>query len=162
MPSAFVIGMTTPVASSQNSRSADFQACFESLEHIRVFVGQAAQDFGLNDAAVYAVQLAVDEACTNIIEHAYGGECEQQIHCTCEDQSQGLKIVLCDCGEPFDPSSVPEPDFNSKLEDRQIGGLGLYFMHRMMDEVHFEFIPHECNGNGCNQLTMIKHKEPQP
>ena len=62
-------------------------------------------------------------------------------------------VTLRDHGRRFDPASVPEPDLHSDLEDRDIGGLGLYFVRKLMDEVCFEFIP----GSG-NLVTMVKRK----
>ncbi len=69
---------------SQSMRSVILTAQFENLELVREFVGDAATDSGLKPSAVYAVQLAVDEAFSNIIEHAYGGECLENVQCSCE------------------------------------------------------------------------------
>jgi anti-sigma regulatory factor (Ser/Thr protein kinase) len=63
-------------------------------------------------------------------------------------------VALRDYGHPFDPSRVPEPDINAGLEERKAGGLGLYLIRKLMDEVHFEFTP-----DSGNVLTMVKHKE---
>jgi len=96
--------------------------------------------------------LALDEACTNIIEHAYGGEGHGDITCTCVINSAGLTIVLRDHGRPFDPASTQEPNLHTNLENREVGGLGVYFIYTLMDEVHFEFTP-----DAGNVLTMVKH-----
>jgi anti-sigma regulatory factor (Ser/Thr protein kinase) len=134
-------------------------AQFESLESVREFVGAQAEVCGLDAKAVYQVQMAVDEAFTNIVEHAYGGQnIENGIECTCQTSEEGLVITLEDCGVPFDPSRVPEPDLTSDLKDRKVGGLGLFFMHKLMDEVSFTFVPGGCGGNGCNILRMVKRK----
>jgi serine/threonine-protein kinase RsbW len=136
-----------------------YPAQFENLDHVREFVGGAAQKCGLDASAIYAVQLAVDEAFSNIIEHAYGGECLNQIECKCQIASSGLTITLRDCGAPFDPNVVPEPDLEAELEKRDIGGLGLYFIRQLMDEVDFSFMPDPETGRRCNVLRMQKHKE---
>ncbi|GAB4537387.1 MAG: hypothetical protein Kow0063_24100 [Anaerolineae bacterium] len=107
--------------------------------------------------AIYAVEMAVDEACTNIIEHAYGGEGRGDIECTCEVNCDKLVVTLRDYGRSFNPSSVPEPDIQAALEDRQEGGLGVYLIRKLMDEVHFEFTP-----DAGNILTMVKRKETPP
>jgi len=130
-----------------------FPGRFESLEKISDFVAKAAKTAGLDDAGVYAVQLAVDEACTNIIEHAYKGEDKGNIHCSCETIDDGIKVVLRDNGCSFDPEQVPEPVINVPLKDLKPRGLGMFLMHKMMDEVHFEF-----TSNSGNILTMVKHK----
>ena len=130
---------------------------FENLSQIGAFVVQAANLAGLDDQAVYAVEMAVDEACTNIIEHAYGGEGRGDIECTCRINNNGLTVTLRDYGCPFDPTSVPEPDLYANLDNRKEGGLGLYFIRQLMDEVRFEFTP-----DTGNVLTMVKHRENTP
>ncbi len=128
-----------------------FPGQFDSLALISEFVTRAAKAAGLDARAVYAVQTAVDEACSNIIEHAYGGEGRGTIECTCRINDDGLTVILRDHGRPFDPTSVPEPHLHASLEDRDRGCLGLYFMRRLMDEIHFEFTP-----DSGNVLTMVK------
>ena len=134
-----------------------FPGRFDSLAAISEFVSRAAEAAGLDERAVYAVQMATDEACSNIIKHAYGGEGRGAIECTCRVDDDRLIVMLRDHGRPFDPASVPKPDLNSDLEDRDIGGLGLYFVHKLMDEVCFEFTP----GSG-NLLTMVIRRETAP
>ncbi len=133
-------------------------AQFESLDVARQFVAKLAEEYGLGPSAIYAVQMAVDEAVTNIIEHAYGGECQEKIECTCQITGEGLVITLRDCGKPFKPEEIPDPDLTSDLEDRQVGGLGLYFMHQLMDEVDFSFDTSP-ERKHCNILRMVKRKE---
>jgi len=142
------------------SQSTAFPARFSDLDQVRDFVGQAAEASGLDPEAVYQVQLAVDEAFTNIVEHAYGGECDKEILCTCQILANGLSITLRDCGQAFDPTRVPDPDLEADLEERRIGGLGLFFIHQMMDEVEFAFTSE--NGQKCNVLKMVKYKENEP
>ncbi len=135
-------------------RTAIFPARFDQLDAIRSFAAQAARDAGMDDSQIYAVELAMDEACTNIIEHAYKGKDGEDIECTCDTDKATLTIVIRDHGKPFDPSSVSEPDLESDLETRQIGGLGIYLIKNLMDEVKFEPM-----GESGNVLTMVKrHK----
>jgi sigma-B regulation protein RsbU (phosphoserine phosphatase) len=132
-------------------RTAIFPAKFEQLDAIREFAAQAARDGGMNDSDVYSVELAVDEACSNIIEHAYGSNQDGDIECTCESDGAALTVVLRDHGKAFDPSIVPEPDLKSGIEDRRVGGLGIYMIKQVMDEVHFDPL-----GEAGNLLTMVK------
>ena len=136
-----------------------YLARFENLDRIREFVGQAARSCGLDATAVYQVQLAADEAFTNIVEHAYGGECDEKIQCTCQISDEGLGITLRDCGQVFDPTQVPDPDLKATLQERQIGGLGVYFIRQLMDEVEFKFTVLPDTGQACNLLRMFKRKE---
>jgi len=126
---------------------------FNSLAAISEFATRAAEAAGLDPRAVYAVQMAVDEACSNIIEHAYGGEGRGAIECTCRINDDGLTVIIRNHGRPFDPTIVPQPDLHASLEDRKEGGLGLYFIRQLMDEVRFEFTP-----DSGNVLTIVKRK----
>jgi len=146
-------------SSSQNSRRKTYPARFIELDQVRGFVGKAAHDCGLKASAVYQVQLAVDEAFTNIIEHAYGGESNEEIDVTCVISGSGLTITLRDCGKTFCPEDVHDPDVEAELNDRQVGGLGLYFIRRLMDEVEFTFDQDIYEKSGCNFLRMVKLKE---
>lgn len=110
---------------------------------------------GLDDEAVYAVELSVDEACTNIIEHAYGGEGKGEIEITCEITRSGLVVTVHDHGKSFDPASVPLPNAHVPLEELKVRGVGLFLMKKMMDEVTFDFA-----AERGNFLKMVK-KKPQ-
>ena len=135
--------------------TATFPARYDSLAKIGEFVIRASRAAGLDSSAIYAVQLAVDEACTNIIEHAYGGEGKGDIECTCTESDDALTIRFHDQGHPFHPEQIPEPDLGADLAERTPGGLGLYFIHKLMNEVHFSFSP-----DGGNTLSMVKWKQP--
>jgi serine/threonine-protein kinase RsbW len=135
------------------SETRTFPGRFDSLGAICKFVTRMAQAAGLAPQAVYAVQVAVDEACSNIVEHAYGGEGRGPIECTCHVYDDRLIVTLHDYGCPFDPAQIPHPDLKASLQDRNAGGLGVYFMQQLMDHVHFESVP----GTG-NTLTLIKCK----
>jgi serine/threonine-protein kinase RsbW len=128
-----------------------FDANFDNLDVIREFVGEAASQVGFSDKEVYSIQLAADEAGSNIIEHAYAGVKDGKIEIECSSFEGGLKIVMRDRGKSFNPSSVPEPNVNADLSERKIGGLGMYLMRKLMDEVSYESSPET-----GNILTMIK------
>ena len=133
--------------------TAKFPGRYKSLAKISDFVMKAAQKAKLDDSDIYAVQLAVDEACSNIIEHAYGGEGSGEIHCTCTASQNGLTVVLRDRGRPFNPENIPEPRFDVSISDLKPRGAGLFLMRKLMDEVYFDFSPET-----GNTLTMVKHK----
>ncbi|MGD8751845.1 MAG: ATP-binding protein [Anaerolineales bacterium] len=126
---------------------------YENLARIEKFFAEAATKAGLDSASIYAVKLAVDEACTNIIEHAYGGEDRGKIQCSYEIMEDGLRIILRDWGDSFDPSKVPEPDFSVPIEELKPRGAGVFLMKKLMDEVQFDFTTEE-----ANVLQMVKRK----
>ncbi|MDD5591389.1 MAG: ATP-binding protein [Dehalococcoidales bacterium] len=122
----------------------------ENLPVIAKFVDEVLGRFGADTASVYRVQLAVDEACTNVIKYAYG-EKTGLIRLEMELIGDNLVVTVNDKGRPFDPDSIPLPDLAADLEKRRIGGLGVYFMKRLMDEVSYSF-----DSVAGNRLTMRK------
>ena len=131
----------------------NFPGRYENVVDICDFVMGIAQLSGFTAKDKYKIQLSVDEACSNIIEHAYGGEGLGEIQCTCEVDEEALTIVLHDHGHPFDPSLVPEVEIKTCINDVKSGGAGLYLMRKLMDTVCFEF-----NQKDGNVLTMVKHR----
>lgn len=134
-------------------QSVRFAAKFEFLDEIREFVGDIARKGGFGDKDVYNIQLATDEAASNIIEHAYEGVTNGVLDLSCGMDGDVIKIVLIDYGEPFDPSAVPMPDLKADLSERKIGGLGIFLMRKLMDEVSYD-----PRADKSNVLTMTKRK----
>jgi serine/threonine-protein kinase RsbW len=134
-------------------QSVQFSAKFEFLDEIREFVGDIARAGGFSDKDVYNIQLAADEAASNIIEHAYLGVSNGILELSCEVRGEIITIIMVDHGESFDPSAIPLPDLKADLADRKIGGLGIFLMRKLMDEVHYE-----TRSNRSNVLTMTKRK----
>jgi serine/threonine-protein kinase RsbW len=134
-------------------KSMQFAAKFEYLDEIREFVGDIARKGGFSDKDVYNIQLATDEAASNIIEHAYENVPDGILELSCGVNKDVITIILVDRGESFDPSEVPLPDLKADLSDRKIGGLGIFLMRKLMDEVTYE-----PRLDKSNVLTMIKRK----
>ncbi len=130
-----------------------FPANFNFLDDIREFVAQTAREGGFNEKEIYSLQLAADEAATNIIEHAYAGISDADFDVTCDMRGDTLTITMRDTGKPFNPSNVRQPNLKADLSERQIGGLGVYLMRKLMDEVHYI-----SNSKTGNLLTMTKRR----
>ena len=126
---------------------------FKSLAAISDFVVEQASRANFTPKDIYAIQTAVDEACSNIIDHAYGGENLGYIEINIDQLESGIKITIVDDGKPFDPEEVPFPDLSCPLEDRKERGLGVYFIRKLMDEVCYDFLDHN-----RNMLVMIKRR----
>ena len=129
-----------------------FPASFEYLDEIRELVAEIARTGGFSEKAIYSLQLAADEAASNIIEHAYEGVSNASIFLTCDMKGEDLVITMLDKGLPFDFSAVKEPNLTSDLSERQIGGLGVYLMRKLMDKVNYE------TTRAGNLLTMTKRR----
>lgn len=122
----------------------------ESLPAFREFIAAAGRRAGLADDVVYDLQLAVDEACTNVITHGYAGMDPGSIILELALQPGRAVLTLTDFGHPFEPSQAPQPDVSAALEDRPTGGLGLYFIYSVMDLVDYQA------GEDGNRLSLVR------
>ncbi|HVN56398.1 MAG TPA: ATP-binding protein, partial [Anaerolineaceae bacterium] len=93
---------------------------YDQLSEISKFVEEAAENAGFSKSEVYSIQLAVDEACANIINHAYGGEGKGDIACTCETDTRSITITLRDFGRPFNPDEVPLPKRHTDINNANV------------------------------------------
>jgi len=96
-------------------------------------------------------QLAVEEAITNVIMHGYAGQ-HGEIVITCRTTSGLVEVQIEDCAPPFDPLSLPEPDMSGDIEERKTGGLGVFLIRQVMDDIIYR---HEA---GKNILVLVKKK----
>lgn len=129
-----------------------FPGRYESLEKISKFIKECSINAGFDNFTVYTIETAVDEACSNIIEHAYGKENIGDIEISIAENPSNLTIIIKDSGKPFNPKLVPIPNLSTNLFERKGNGLGLYMMKQWMDEVQFEF------GEDVNILKLVKNK----
>ena len=115
------------------------------------FVMEEARRAALDERAIHHCYLAVDEACTNIIEHGYSANCADcviDIHCRRDDDR--FVITILDDSPAFDPLAFPEPDPKQPLSRREPGGWGIFFIKKLMDQVVYQ---HEGDRN---RLVMVK------
>jgi serine/threonine-protein kinase RsbW len=127
------------------------QAILKNVPLATQCVTRWAEIAGFDERALYEIQLAVDEACANVVHHAYQGMDPGEMEISCSLDEQGLIIQVRDWGRGFDPEDVEEPDVDAPLEERTLGGLGLFLVRQVMDDVEFTFDPQE-----GNRLRMAK------
>jgi serine/threonine-protein kinase RsbW len=125
-----------------------------SLTTISEFIHSVARELGFDDDQTFAVHVAVDEACCNIIEHGYCGRADGTIDITCTLSHGDILVTIRDHAPPFDPNSVPTLDITAPLKERDERGLGLYMTKKLMDSVEFAF-----DAVRGNVLTMRKKKD---
>lgn len=127
-----------------------------NLVMIREFVNRVAEQAGLGDAERRQLELAVDEACSNVIEHAYGYDQRQEVTVRATFDDDFVRIAVVDEGTGFDPKQVAQEDLETLVEQRKTGGLGMRLMRSLMDEVRYEIGP-----GRKNELHMVKrlHRE---
>lgn len=131
----------------QTSRAAEY----ESLADFRGFVKSVCAEYdSIDDQTCYDLQLAVDEACTNIIQHGYAGMNPGTIILTLEVEARQVYVTITDFGHPFEPSEPLAPDAGAALNDEATSGFGLFFIYQTMDAVDYE-----CSPVG-NKLKFIK------
>jgi serine/threonine-protein kinase RsbW len=126
------------------------KAELDNLTLIRHFVEERATALEADPAVVPDLLLAVNEAATNIVLHGYRG---QPGVIEIEIRRKGDSVVIClrDEAPPFDPRLVPPPDLTLPLEERPLGGLGIYLISQLMDDV-----THRVMSEGGNELTLLK------
>jgi serine/threonine-protein kinase RsbW len=130
-------------------------ADLSQLATIRDFVDAESHALGLSKREGYDVRLAVDEACSNVIRHAYSGQ-GGPIEITVNAVNGGIQVLIRDWGKAFDVAAVPTPNVQAPLYERPLGGLGLFLMRQVMDQVDFEF--DEADGNTLKMVKMIQER----
>jgi serine/threonine-protein kinase RsbW len=117
----------------------------DNLSVIRDFISSKAFQAGIAAEAVDNIMLAVDEACTNIIKHAYQSYPEGEIIIKVEYDNDKFTILIIDYGKTFDPTTVPKPDLKKYYQEHKVGGLGMYLMRTLMDDVKYTTVPGKYN-----------------
>ena len=117
----------------------------ENLSSIRDFVSNYAREAGINQDIIEKIILAVDEACTNIMKHAYKSFPEGEIIIKAKFDKHRFTIVIRDFGNSFDADKIPAPDLKRYYKEKKVGGLGMYLMKTLMDDVQYLTVPGKYN-----------------
>ena len=118
----------------------------------------AVEDFAQGQAwppdLAFQVKLVLEELGVNIVNHAHDDGALHEIEIKIASAADMLTIEIADDGRPFDPlTEAPEPDLDSTIEDRPIGGLGIHLVRTMMDEARYR------REEGKNHLTLVKRRD---
>lgn len=128
-------------------------ATLESLKLFMHFVSDFAVSQGFPQARIREIELATEEALMNILTHAYPKESREDIEVQCESLGDsGLTIRLVDSGIPFNPLSLSDPDLTTPITERNPGGLGVFLIRKMMDEIRYH------RSGDRNVLTFVARK----
>ncbi len=129
------------------------------LRHIRAIMSDLARQVGFPEHEITMIQMAVDEACANVVEHAYASDkqwCWQhrqpEIRMTIRTESGRLVIEVNDHGQRFDFTSYRPADVAANLDEMKPGGYGIPIMRRFMDEVQYS-----SNDHTGNTLRLVKY-----
>ncbi len=125
-------------------------ASTSNLQSVRDFVAQHAYDHGFSDQDTEEIRLAVDEAMTNVIKHAYGYDESKKIYISVGSDTETFWVAIQDTGHAFDISTYKSPDVPERIKQRKKGGVGVYLIKRLMDKVEYS------TRNKHNEIKMIK------
>jgi serine/threonine-protein kinase RsbW len=123
----------------------------ENLSMIRDFVKSIGTQSGMGDMEVARLELAVDEACANVMEHAYDADSAKEVSIRAIVDDNSVQIEVVDSGKGFDPAAVEQLNLEELVSAKRTGGLGMRLMKSFMDEVHYEMQP-----GVKNELKMVK------
>jgi len=123
------------------------------IERVCDAIAEFSRKHAVSDKIIFTLHLALDEILTNIISYGYSDTEEHIIDIRYSLQQDFLKLEITDDSNPYDPSNAPEPDINASLENRKIGGLGIYLIKNMMDDIKYS------SENGKNTLVLTKKCE---
>ncbi len=142
--------MKPPIFAAQmSSRIAEFSPMATAL-------GEWLAAVGVPAAAARDIRLMLDELFTNIVFHGYGGGADGWVEVRAEVKGAAVEVVLRDWAAPFDPTRAPPPDRSTSLDQRRIGGLGLYFVQRLADRLTYRRSK-TGDGAGVNELRFTKY-----
>lgn len=127
-------------------------ASTEYLSEVRDFVSMHAARHGFSDKEIADIRLAVDEACTNIIKHAYNYDPSKEVGIVISVDPSKLMITITDQGKPFDKKKYQKPSLKKQIAQKKRGGMGVHLMRNLMDEVRYSF------DNNTNTLCMCKNR----
>ena len=124
----------------------------DNLAMIREFVARVGEKAGFDENEVMKLALAVDEACSNVMEHAYGGSSSKgEVRVRVSFDPEQVLVEVVDTGKGFDPSQILAKDVKQLMDERRSGGLGWRLIRAVMDDVQYRMVPGE-----KNELRMIK------
>jgi len=133
-------------------------ARLESLQEIRKHVQTAAAEAGLDKKDVYRLALAVDEVATNIVTHGYAeAGREGTVGVTIGTDQDHLTVALEDSGVAFDPTGIPKPDIEQPIDERKVGGMGIYLAIRGVDGFKYQRV-----GSTNRNIFIMNRKPPSP
>lgn len=123
----------------------------ENLALIRDFVSGIGAQVGFDEHDAARLALAVDEACANVIEHAYQLDATHEVTVRVVVDDEEIRFDIIDTGRGFDPSQAGELQVEELIRQRKSGGLGLRLIRTIMDDVQYRIVPGE-----KNELRMVK------
>ena len=136
---------------TKNENSITVSASTENLALIRAFVAEQALKNGLAEKTIDEIRLAVDEAFTNIIKHAYNFDSNKKVSLKTGMENATFWISICDEGKPYDPGTYTEPNISERIKEGKRGGVGVFLIKKLMDKVEYRSFGLK------NEIKLIKN-----
>ncbi len=133
---------------SQKKWPARLESLYESLDS----VSSCARALGFNAERIGELELVMEEVLVNIFKYAYGGKEPGEVTISCSEDGGNLVMDVVDSGVPFDPLTASDPDITAGVDERPVGGLGIYLIKKLMDKVKYR------REEGRNRLTLVLFK----
>jgi sigma-B regulation protein RsbU (phosphoserine phosphatase) len=125
----------------------------QEIPLLNAFVDEICEFNGLDEMTTMQMNLAIEEAVVNVMNYAYPEGTKGFVDITSMSDDESLQFVISDNGKPFDPTTKEEVDTTLPVEKRRIGGLGIFLVRKMMDNVKYEY------KDGQNILTLRKKSD---
>ncbi len=127
-------------------------ATWEQIDRLMAFVDEIERRTRFSDEQCYLLRLVIEEIATNIIKYGYANRTPGPIDIACAEEAGTLRITIRDRGQPFDPRDAPAPNFGGDPRDREPGGLGLFLIRELADQIGYRHNPR----SSWNELTIVK------
>ena len=136
------------MADHENERSFSVVPIQESISAVSAFLDNCVEDFSIPLRTGYSLKVVADEIFSNIVYYS-GAETAEIL---CRNDVDKITLIFEDNGRSYNPLEAEEPDITAGIEDRKIGGLGLFMVKKMAESVHYEYVA------GRNRMTVILSK----
>ena len=137
------------------TQSIEVLAVPENIPELIAFSDVVEHALSLSIEQSYLMRLAIEEIGTNIIKYSYRAESPGPIQIACVCREEELRVIIRDRGQPFDPRDAPAPDLTSDLATRTVGGLGVFLVRELADDLTYR---HDA-ASGWNELVIMKGGE---
>jgi serine/threonine-protein kinase RsbW len=125
--------------------------CTSALVELRSFLQRSLEAYGFSEVDRHQVTLAVEEVCTNLIIHSHASNPKEVIYLEVKELEKKLAIEITDKGDAFNLLEYEVPDLKKVIEEKRKGGIGIFLVKKIMDEIEFE------SKNGENTCRLIKN-----
>lgn len=140
------------------SHGVKLPAHMDSLQTFIDFIGNSAKELGIEDTLIQKLKLVAEELLVNVVHYAYaesGKDGDIELQCGMAD-AELFCMRIADKGKPFNPFSAPEPDLTRGIEDRPVGGLGVFLVRELADRLDY------WRKDGANVVLFCKKVQIQP